>query len=276
MKISLMLKMCIVIPLSFGIILKANCQESNVLLDCGNAKYFFYKSAINNLYININGRMKLINNRQNDTKTFYLLTPHPREFTWDPNNKPYSPMIEQSGGASWITFIAEKDGKFVISRRYESPSDLQVLHQCMDSPYGNYLPYQPKQLPNDSLLELLSTVDVRTAALKQSSMYAVLTYDIDGYQVVLDFPIELVNINPQISDPGQQWQAVSSRIPFYIGGNSSCDGVREGHIAIRDTLDTFEFVYLCQKSGINNKNDFNCTFETRGVVRIYTKKGLGT
>lgn len=257
--------------LNFLFTTDTNCAESNFLLDYGNAKYYYYKSSVNNLYINIEGRMRLINKENGDIKTYFLLAPHPRESTWEPNLKPYSSIIEKVSGASMITVIAEKDGKFVISRRYESPTDIKFLHECIDSPYGNDLLYEPKQLQNDSLRELLTTDDIRAAALKQYPLYATLTYEVGATEVFIDFPIVLVNINPQISDFSQQWQAVSSRIPLYIGGDSGCDGIREGHVAIRDNIDTFEFVYLCQKLGNKIYNDFNCTFESAGLVRLYTK-----
>lgn len=88
------------------------------ILDYGTAKYFSYSSPGNQLYINIEGRMNIKKGQEN--LEYILLAPHPREFTWRLDKRPYSDMIDMSKGASTIAFIMEKGGNSVISRRFEA------------------------------------------------------------------------------------------------------------------------------------------------------------
>lgn len=120
-------------------------------------------------------------------------------------------------------------------------------------------------------MEIFTVEDIYLAAIKQEKIYGVLDYELNGYSIKIDFPVDLVNLNPNKSPVGAQWQAVSSAIPIYIGGDTKCQGIRQGVVAMRDFLGAFEFVYLCGESGEKSRNDFHCTLEVNGRLRLFRK-----
>lgn len=245
----------------------ANSYQEDTILDYGRAKYFSYKSPINNLYIDIKGRMRI---RKDGAETTYLmLAPHPREVTWLHNTRPYSDMIEMSNGASSIGFIMVDGGRTIITRNFQSAIQRNSLHECIASPYGDEKPYEPKKISTDSLVEISSKDDLYAAAMKQLPVYSIVSYKIDNVDVRIDFQVDLININPSRSDQGTEWQAVSPSIPVFIGGDLSCGGVRQGVVAVRETSGELEFVYLCEGLGEVTNNNFNCTFGTNGFARFF-------
>lgn len=248
----------------------ATSRAIDPILDYGSAKYFSANSPKNHLYIDIKGRMSI--KKHDEELEYLLLAPHPREFTWHLDKKVYSDMIQMVNGASTITFIMEKGGNSIISRRFESEFDSSKLHQCGESPYGkNAALYPPKELDSNSLVEMYTVEDIYLAAIKQERIYGVLDYELNGYGIKIDFPIDLVNLNPNKTSLQSQWQAVSPIIPIYVGGDVKCQGIREGVVAMRDFFGVFEFVYLCGESGDKSKNDFHCTLDFAGKLRMFRK-----
>lgn len=229
------------------------------LLDYGEA-FHFYNSTANRLFIQVTGRAKV------DGVEYVALANHPREDTFNRRFDAYSNMIEQSGGASTISFLMASDGSAVIERRYQSPQDEYLQHSCRSNPYGKSLVYQPARKWRFLLDELHDSADILAAAVRGRKLYAVVSYRLDGRNVTLDFPAALMNINPAEAHPDEQWQLVSERLPLYIGGDL-CEGIREGHAALRRFDGPFDVTWLCRQP--DGTNDFACSRRIAGRVRIF-------
>lgn len=236
--------------------------------------FAIYNSDINFLSIEISGRMKLHDKR--GEKNFVLLANHPREYTFDNRLDPYSDMIKASGGASFISFIMGSDGSSVIERRYQSPQPQSLQHQCGPNPYGNPGNVRYNEKSNILLYEIKSFAELIWFSARKFKLYAVTSYAIGNKEVRVDFPIKVLNINPSsikrsegVNEPDRDeiWQAVSSRVPVYVEGNSECESIRAGYIAIRDFKGEVEINYLCR--GANGVNDFTCVSSNFAQTRIF-------
>jgi hypothetical protein len=229
------------------------------LLDYGNA-FHFYNSTANRLYIGVTGRARV------DGVEYVALANHPREDTFNRQHDAYSNMIEQSGGASTISFLMASDGSSVIERRYQAPRDEYTQHSCRSNPYGRSLVYDPPRKWRFLLDELHSKADILDAAVRGRKLYAVVTYKLNGRDVTLDFPAALVNINPAEAHADEQWQLVSERLPLYVGGDL-CEGIREGHAALRRFDGPFDVTWLCRQP--DGTNDFACSRRIAGRARVF-------
>ncbi|HMT42310.1 hypothetical protein [Sphingorhabdus sp.] len=243
------------------------------ILHYGQA-FHFYNSAVNRLFISVTGRARISSGGKETS--YVLLANHPRENTFDHRVSAYSDMIESSGGASTISFIMGSDGSSIIERRYESPQSENLQHQCVRNPYGTPPHFAPASKSRYFLTELRSFDAILSSAARGRKIFATVTYKLNNVDVVLDFPALVVNINPKEGNSGiagstpkaaELWQVVSDRIPIYVGGDSLCSGLREGHAALRQFDGPFEVVYLCRNE--NGVNDFSCSRKINGKVRLF-------
>lgn len=243
------------------------------ILHYGKA-FHFYNSSANRLYIGVTGRARITAGGKETS--YVLLANHPRENTFDNRVSAYSDMIELSGGASTISFIMASDGSSIIERRYEAPQTENLQHQCTRNPYGTPPHFAPATKSRHLLTELHSFDDILLSATLGRKIFGTVSYKLNNIEVTLDFPATVVNINPEKGNSGisgpppkadELWQVVSDRTPIYVGGDSLCSGLREGHAALRQFDGPFEVVYLCRnESGVN---DFSCSRKIIGKVRLF-------
>ena len=241
------------------------------ILDFGHSFYFPASSSVNHLFIEIESRTKLSTGEE-----YILLAPHPREMTFRNDGRIYQDMIVASNGASEITFMLSTSGhESIIERRYDDPNQpASVLHTCAPSPYGQELLYQPKQV--SLLFELISSADILHAARNGKKILALAEYEVDGVQVKIDFPVKVLNVNPEATVPdssvpvGSQWQAASARLAILLpGGGDLCSRIHSGYLAFSDFNTELQFVYLCESSDPRLTQDFSCVQNFRGSVRLF-------
>lgn len=186
------------------------------ILDYGNAFFFAGESDVNRLFIDIEGRLRTSDG--DNQSEYYLLYPHPREHTWRDDGAIYKDMIARNGASS-IAFIIEKGGSAIISRRYQRvPLMFGAPHQCADSPYKDAVSYDPPVAAD--LEEISDLVGILDAAEAGARIFGMVEYEVDGISAKIDFPVRVMNINPETHDgtaePGKRWQVASSRIPIRV------------------------------------------------------------
>lgn len=242
------------------------------ILDYGNAFFFAGESDVNRLFIDIEGRLRVDDGSKKSE--YYLLYPHPREYTWRDDGAIYKDMIA-ANGASVITFIIEKNGSAVMSRRYQRvPLMFGAPHQCAESPYKDAVSYEPATA--QGLEEITDLDGILEAASAGDRIVGLVEYEVEGVTAQIDFPVRVMNINPETHagdvEDGKQWQVASSRVPIWVGGEDECEGIRNGHVAFGDFKGDLQFVYQCGGDGwLSSASDLTCTVNFPGTARIFRK-----
>lgn len=245
------------------------------VLDYRQPYAFDSTSKFNRLLIEVQSRMRVIQDGQ--IRRYVMLSPHPRELTFDGKTTPYREMLANSGGGSEITFVhALDDDASMISRRFEHPDAVprKLLHEC---PRANYSALKtPRELLSDEVRPLTSLAQLMAAAQSRQPIVGRLEYRY-GTQatIALDFPIRLVNIKPELPSKrpgaGSAWQAVSAPVPLPIGDPAQlCDYTRPAVFAFRDFSGLHAAVRLCEqtRNGLTSQ-DFSCPVEVFGNLQLF-------
>lgn len=200
------------------------------VLNYGRAFFYAKSSAYNRLFIEIDSRISLTD--ASGTEEYHLLAPHPREQTFKDDGKIYSGMLEAEQGASFITFIVDQvNNKSVISRRYDVPGQPEHYKHAVDvSPYEGPLHNPPVEVDADDLPDFAAILAAMDAGKK---IVATVEYFLHGKNVRIEFPVRVLNTNPDPNAPvGKQWQVASPVCPVYLPSNDPVgQGLRPGYIA---------------------------------------------
>lgn len=233
---------------------------STDLLDFGRAYYRADPGTGNNLFIETESRTKLSTGDE-----YLLLAPHPREQTFRNNGNVYTSMLA-TDGPSFITVMIETHGNpTIVERRYAKPGQPDEYKYSCGATEPRTLRLAPKKL--DYATEITDTASLRGAGAAGKKLTALITYDVDGVSVSTDFPVRVLNNNPDESaQHGQEWQIASSRIPVYVPEAGGCASLRSGYVAFGGFKTTLQFVYLCENKDVQ---DFACTVNREGEVRLF-------
>lgn len=234
--------------------------DSADILDFGRAYYYPRLNEKNNLYIEVESRT-----RTSSGMEYVLLASHPRESTFKDNGQIYSSVIQEDG-ASFIIFMMDtQGGQAIIERRYARAGQPEVYKRsCGPSPYGT-MAVEPKRLTQ--FAKIADTPALRSAVAETTKLTAQITYKVDGVEVVTDFPVRVLNINPNPqAKTGQEWQIASSLLPVYVPEAGGCGSLRSGYVAFSGFSTILQFVYLCDA---DDEHDYACTVNRSGKVRIF-------
>lgn len=254
--------------LGFCLIATTSCDEgtSTKFLDYGRTFYFASESGGNRVQLAIESRAIV---GEGDAQAEYLLLrSHPREFTFLDNGRIYSDMIiDSDGGASFVTFIMQRDGSdALILRRYEKPDQPpEALRQCVSHLWGASLPpalYEGRLVPTTDM------AGIERALTAGSNIFARAHYEVEGTPVTLEFPVPVLNISPDRQAPeGKQWQAAAT-VPLFLPSEGDCHNFFEAFVAFGRLDGDLEFVYLCPGREDPSKQDFSCTINIPGRVEM--------
>ena len=274
---------CSAIAITLGVLL-TQCGGSTTaevddapsdILDYRQARIFDDISSTNRLLIDVNSRMTIT--QGSTSKQYLLLQNHPREITFTPGLPVYPGVIEDAKGASDITFIYSLDDTTtIIARRYSAAEAArpQDMHECRTSDFSRLT--RPAQLKQAELAAVTNFQQVLAAANSSATVVGTFEYEVNGRRIKLDFPIELINIDPRSrTNPEtaayQNWQAVSPLLPLYVGNaGSDCENVRPGYVAFRNFNGAHSAVYLCLATVADDlMDDYVCTAEIEGRLNLF-------
>jgi hypothetical protein len=246
--------------LTWALVASACAADADVL-DYSRAHYFDGASVRNQLFIAIESR-SIVRGEH-----YWLLAPHPRETTFRNDGSIFRHVIEDAKGASDVTFVHTRSGAGgAVLRRFDTPASGVPLLQ----PIKRYttLPSQPASIPVGQLLELADTRAILAAARAGKPIIGVVEYQVDGDAVRTDFPVKVLNINPDPfarDMPGHQWQVMSARIVVWPGPQ-----LTSGHVAFSAVgTTTLHFVTLCEQGG---RQGDRCAFNRPGSARLYARR----
>lgn len=239
------------------------------LLDYGRAFYYVPEATFNHLFIDVESRMTL-SGAAGDYE-YLLLAQHPREKTWKNNGLVYSDIIASAEGASFITFLIDQENNSgVISRRFDYPfQPATAKQQCGPSPYeGSSRP--PASVPTQRVKYVEGFEHILAAAEAAHRLVGVFKYTVNGTNVRVEFPVKVMNINPQPQGTRTLWQAASALVPLYVPGGDLCESLRNGYIAF-NTIGAAEVsaVYLCDVTLPRDSQDYTCTVNYTGSIELY-------
>lgn len=254
-------------------IMTSASQARADLLSYGQAFMFFpFSESANRPYMRIESRMLLTGAHGN--REYQMLARHPRETTFADDGGIYSTMLSLESGASFITFMMDPaTSEMVIARRYDSPGQPpQYLQQCGTNPYTGGVGYEAKKISSLDLREIFGFQELFAAASSQNKIIATVEYNVSGVSVYVEFPVDVININPDDNAlEGKKWQIASSQIPFFHPGSDYCHSIKTGYVAFGrlGANKTASFVYLCEVSSPRETQDFSCSQNYTSTIRVF-------
>lgn len=238
------------------------------VLNYGKAFYHVKQSSINKLFIEVDSRLTLTN----PNEEYMLLAPHPRERTWQDDGDVYGPVLAAAQGASFITFMIDQaQDKSVILRYCDTPNiwpDSTKL-ATGSSPYNGPLHNPPEEVDAD---ELFSYADIQAAADANRKMVATVEYTLHGRGVKIEFPVRVLNINPDPLAPvGKQWQIASPQVPVFIESSLPHLRIRPGYVAFGrlGTGVQVSFNYIGDSSTPRPTFDYSYTLTQVATTRMF-------
>lgn len=192
--------------------------------------FFYVRDDIstNRLFIEVDSRLTLTH----PDEEYLLLAPHPRERTWQDDGDVYGPVLAAAQGASFITFMIDQSrNRSVILRHCDVPTVWPESTKLSvgASPYTGSLHNPPEEVEAD---ELFSYEDIQAAADANRKMVATVEYTLHGRGINIEFPVRVLNMNPDPFAPvGRQWQVASPQVPVFIESSMPEQRIRPGYIA---------------------------------------------
>ena len=242
------------------------------IIDYRSAYIYEPDSPINKLLISVNSRTTVNDSR--GERSYIILKDHPRESTFDINSNPYTEIVSDARGASFITFMYGVGvDSVVVNRRYSvlSVNNQNSIHECRP---GKIFDKFYKNLLSSQVFEIKES-EIYSVPLSGASYFGSFEYRAGNSNIKIDFPVALVNFNPINSDYIKKnnllFQVVSSQVPIYLEGNlSDCDALIPGYLAFRSFDGGAQVIYLCKYLSENVwYYDYGCIIDVPGKLKLY-------
>lgn len=236
------------------------------MLNYGRSFFYVRDSDVNRLFIDVDSRIQL----SDPAEEYLLLAPHPREQTFLDNGQIYSGMLAAEQGASDIIFIADQpNNRAIVSRRYDVPGQPDnYRRQVGASPYSGPLHNPPEHVAG---VELYDYADIRGAADAGRKMVATVEYTLHGRNVLIEFPVRVLNMNPAPAVKGKQWQIASPMVPVFIGSGDPDQRIRPGYLAFGrlGANVAVSMVYIIDAWVPRQTQDFSASLNQVSTVRLF-------
>jgi hypothetical protein len=243
------------------------------IIDYRSAYIFEHESKINRLLIEVSSRLTI--ETDSNSEEYVLLKEHPRESTFDANRSPYTELVSEESGASFITFIYGMNvDSVIVSRRYAKVTNENrpYTHECrpgrtnVKSYYRNLKSSEAVQVDRYNLFNEVG---------RSGLFYGVFEYQRGLTLVKIDFPVSLINFNPDQNfsnfEKNTDFQLISSHVPIYLPGDSStCNAIVPGFLAFRTFDGTAQAIYACEYvvDGMLYF-DYACSINISGRLSVY-------
>lgn len=243
--------------------------------DFRSASIFEPNSTVNNLHIRLVSRM--IIRDPNGENHYYLLKDHPRESTFNRLIPPYKNIVQEDG-ASFITFIYGKDDSSkTIHRRYAkiTNENKKYAHECRTEKLQFVERFRPLGRFDHPRVDQDKLYD---SASKSNTLIGVFEYDAGEKVIRIDFPVALINFNPDRHDnrtsKEEYFQVVSDQVPIYLPEvEGECNHIFSGYISFRSFDKPAQAVYLCKHEDAGKLQfDYGCIADLKGTLSIIAPK----
>lgn len=237
-----------------------------MILDYRKAHFYVASSAINHLFIQVDGRTRT------GGLEYLALAPHPRETTFMDDGDIFGPVLASEKGASFITFLIDQPAnRAVVSRRCDySPGQPENFKlQVGASPYSGSLTNPPQEVTGDMLPD---TMSLFAAIADGRRLVAVVEYVLQGVTNRIEFPVRGVNINPnEAAGDGRQWQVISPEVGVVIESRDPAQRLRPGYVAFGRVGPSVSvsLLYIADVASPRSSQDFSHTVTQTASVELF-------